>query len=140
MSPGKIARGSSFEAVRRAEVELIRDAVRRAVQRDSLRSVARELEMSPSGLRGFIDGANSYGKTKEKLRVWYALHLGDSGSELSPETAAGLVETLLREIPDSRRAAARDRVLGAFAGAFEAAEVAPPAWTGVPRRKTAPVS
>jgi hypothetical protein len=115
-------------AVRRAEHELIREALERAVGRSSLRQVSREVKMSPSGLQGLIDGAQPYGKTAEKLRAWYASHLDDGEPVLGSDAAFSLVDTLLREIPGRHRADARERVLRAFAEAFETASVPPPAW------------
>jgi hypothetical protein len=133
VNKGAIHGRTSPGTVRRAEHELIREALQRAVERGSLRAVAKEVGMSPTGLQGFLDGAEPYFKTVEKIRIWYALRSADRGSELGSDTAVALVDTLLGEIPASRRAGARERVLRAFADAFEAADVAPPAWTDVAR-------
>lgn len=138
VNDGAIHGRTSTGAVRRAEIELIREALQRAVERGSLRAVAKEVGMSPTGLQGFLDGAEPYYKTLAKTRIWYALRWADRGSELGSDTAVALVDTLLGEIPAGRRAAARERVLRAFAGAFEAADVAPPAWTDVARREADP--
>jgi hypothetical protein len=58
------------------EWERYRRAVRDAVARTTLRGVALQVGMSPTGLQKFLDGTNPYGKTKERLRFWYFREAG----------------------------------------------------------------
>ena len=106
------------------ELSSIRDAVRIAVRQRSLRAVARQIGMSPTGLQGVLDGAIPYGKTRDKLATWFAIEQGLEG--LSVETAANIILMLVRRVP-SRRAGAR-RVLDAVEEAHAAGDVAVPTW------------
>jgi hypothetical protein len=54
-----------------APVEMLREAARTFVDATSLRQAARDIGMSPTGLRGFLDGGVPYAKTERKLRAWY---------------------------------------------------------------------
>src|SRR5829696_4863004 len=54
-----------------ASVETLREAARTFMDATSLRQAARDIGMSPTGLRGFLDGAAPYVKTERKLRAWY---------------------------------------------------------------------
>src|SRR5215212_7633430 len=51
-------------------VEKCRNAVRSYLGRVSLREAAREIGMSPTGLRKFADGGEPYAPTVHKLREW----------------------------------------------------------------------
>ena len=55
-------------------VDLLRGAVRRAVEASSQRKVARQIGMSAPGLRAFLDGARPLRPTWRKLHAWYFRH------------------------------------------------------------------
>jgi len=55
---------------RPGEVARLRAALRDAVGSRTLRGVAEELGMSPTGLSNFIAGTQPYGKTLHRLRAW----------------------------------------------------------------------
>ena len=98
-------------------VELLRDAVARAVVQTSLRKAAREISISPNGLRNSINGAVARPATCLKLKRWIAR--GNLKSRMPTE---GRFIKLLNEVAvdlTPRNAAALDRGYGA-AGGFEA--------------------
>ena len=53
-------------------VPLLRDGIAREAARYSLRRVAREVGMSPNGLRDFLRGALPRSATRAKLEQWLA--------------------------------------------------------------------
>ena len=55
-------------------VETYRSALRQYIGENSLRTAAREVGMSPTGLSKFMDGTEPYVPTVSKLRAWYASH------------------------------------------------------------------
>ena len=71
-----------------ASVETLREAARLYVDATSLRHAARDIGMSPTGLRGFIDGADPYVKTTRKLTEWYVREIQNRNAELSTESAS----------------------------------------------------
>jgi hypothetical protein len=63
--------GDPDEPVSLEMLHLIRNSVQQAVQEGSLRSVARQIAMSPMGLQHFLNGVTPYRATARKLRRWY---------------------------------------------------------------------
>ena len=106
------------------ELAVVVEAVRAAVRQRSLRAVARQIGMSPTGLRGVLDGAEPYGRTRDKLRAWYAL---EQGLERLPVAAAAdIIVMLVRDVP-SRKAGVR-HVLDAIETVHVAGRVPVPTW------------
>lgn len=75
--------------------ELIRRALRDAVQATSLRAVARAVDMSPTGLQKFLDGSTPIGRTLRSTGAWYAHNVEPL---LDEETEDAAVHVLLREL------------------------------------------
>ena len=90
-----------------ASIETLREAARLYVDATSLRHAARDIGMSPTGLRGFIDGADPYVKTTRKLTEWYVRELQNRSGELTLESARAALSLLLKHYSP----AMRDRVL-----------------------------
>ncbi|HEX6369794.1 MAG TPA: hypothetical protein VF006_12820 [Longimicrobium sp.] len=86
-------------------IPLMREAVTERVERTSLRTAAREIGMSPSGLKKFLDGNMPYTKTIHRLRRWYLQHAGDAREELSEEEAYAALSVLVHDLPPGTRAA-----------------------------------
>jgi hypothetical protein len=83
--------------IEHAACERFRSALRQAIARSTLRAVARDVGMSPSGLQKFLDGTNPYGKTRERLRMWYFREAGFSGYAV--EDAAYILRRLVGTLP-----------------------------------------
>ena len=86
-----------------ASLDTLREAARLFVDATSLRQAARDIGMSPTGLRGFLDGADPYVKTARKLAEWYVREARNQHSELTRETAAAALDLLTKHLPLSRR-------------------------------------
>lgn len=102
-------------------VPVLRDAVALEVARRSLRGAAREIGISPNGLRNFLNGAEPRAGTRAKLERWLAARggrahrpnlgqlvrlLGEIGADLPPGQLARLardITALLQEAYESRR-------------------------------------
>lgn len=106
----------------------VRDALVRRVEEASLRQAAREVGMSPTGLRKFLDGAYPFPATRLKLERWYVREAGRD--EASPDTAAALsaLDVLVRTLPPRERASGAHEVISAIAESFDAAREKRPAW------------
>lgn len=109
------------------------ELARLRVDETSLRHVAREIGMSPTGLRGLLDGADPYGKTKEKMRAWYVRMRGLSG--VSPEVAENTILALLRSIPDPHRVASE--LLDFVEGLHRKRDLRVPTWIPEARARVA---
>jgi hypothetical protein len=105
------------QPVQPEEFASIRAALRESVEVHSLRGTARELSMSPTGLRGVIDGNMPYVKTLRRARAWYATWLFRHGatdkadelaisvlvSTMEEEDREGAAEQLRQKVAQLRR-------------------------------------
>ena len=85
---------------RDAEIEFLREALRRRVEQTSVRHVAAEVQMSHGGVYNLVTGrAAPYGKTLAKLRSWYLREWARGGGALTLAAARYLMEEMLGTIP-----------------------------------------
>ena len=117
---------------RRSLVEAIRAAVRLAVEATSLRSVARDVGMSPMGLKHFAAGTQPYSATFRKLTAWYAVHRAEAGG-FSVDAVRSALVLLTDGIPESGRGRANAVILGAVAKLHAELGTRPPAWLAMLR-------
>lgn len=87
----------------------ILDALKRRRAETSLRGVAREVDLSPTGLSQLLDGATPYGKTVRKLLTWYASYQKSLGN--LDAAADGAIAVLLSRVPQERHEEARAALL-----------------------------
>lgn len=87
------------------EFDHIRNALRLAIERTSLRGVAAQVGMSPTGLQEFVDGSSPYGKTRAKVRTWFYRETGLNN--LTADDAAGVLRRLVCTLPEPDRGVRR---------------------------------
>jgi hypothetical protein len=114
-----------------AACERFRAAVRDAIARSTLRTVAKDVGMSPSGLQNFLNGTNPYGKTRERLRVWYFREAGFSS--FGVEDAAYILRRLVGTLPAPDHGVAG--VLDAVESAYRRAGMYAPEWVRLVRHE-----
>lgn len=100
-----VAAGGSDQHNGSSEFEHIRNALRFAIERKSLRAVAAQVGMSPTGLQEFVDGANPYGKTRAKVRTWFYRETGLNN--LAPDDAEAILRRLVCTLPEPDRGVRR---------------------------------
>lgn len=89
------------------EIRTLRTTLGERVQRSSLRRIARQVGMSPSGLSKFLQGAAPYEKTRLKMVAWSArLQAGD---ERSAEDV--LIDELVSSLPESGQEETREALV-----------------------------
>jgi hypothetical protein len=111
-----------------ASVETLREAARLYVDATSLRHAARDIGMSPTGLRGFIDGADPYVKTTRKLTEWYVREIQNRNAELSTESASAALSLLVKHHPPSQREATVNDILAVIDRRCRETSTARPVW------------
>ena len=121
----------SGEEAESPEYDRYRQAVHDAIARSTLRAVARSVGMSPSGLQKFLDGANPYGKTRERLRFWYFREAGFSSYAV--EDAAFILRRLLGTLPVPDQGIGS--LLDAVEGAYHRAGMHAPEWVRLVRHE-----
>ncbi|HEX6911358.1 MAG TPA: hypothetical protein VF142_13220 [Longimicrobium sp.] len=118
-------------------IDRLREAVTIRVQATSLRSVARQVGMSPSGLDKFLTGGMPYQKSRRKLFDWLHRERNNLGADLTADGIAAALGSLVRDLPPERRERALEALLETLRGLYEAnLEHAPP-WLGEITRKAA---
>lgn len=96
----------------RVLVSTLRAAAVKRVEQTSLRQVARDVGLSPSGLDKFLNGAEPYRKTRRKLEAWYVRGAAtDLGQDVSPETVAAAVRILAVFAAPATRGGFVDRLM-----------------------------
>jgi hypothetical protein len=108
-------------------VALLRDSIAREVARQSLRHAARQIAISPNGLRNFLNGAAPRSATRVKLERWLAVQ-----HRVSRPPNVGQFVRLVSELagdltPQQTLALGREvaRILGE---AYEERRLSPPRW------------
>jgi hypothetical protein len=108
-------------------VTLLRDSIAREVARQSLRHAARQVAISPNGLRNFLNGAAPRSSTRVKLERWLAAQ-----HRVSRPPNVGQFVRLVSELagdltPQQTLALGREvaQILGA---AYEERRLSPPRW------------
>jgi hypothetical protein len=108
-------------------VEVLRDAVTREVLRTSLRRAAREITLSPNGLRNFINGAAARPATCLKLERWIA---GRDTRQRAPSLGqfVKLVNGLSGDLTPRQAKALGYEVAALLVAGYEARQLTPPRW------------
>ncbi|HEX6747582.1 MAG TPA: hypothetical protein VF092_09865 [Longimicrobium sp.] len=120
---------------RNAEIELLREALRRRVETTSVRQVAAEVKMSHGAIFNLVSGqAVPRGKTLVKLRAWYVEQSASGGMGLTMEAARFLVDQMLGAVPAYMRRAAGVELLVKLEGVYQLFGVPIPSWL-TPLRK-----
>ena len=106
------------------DLERLRVAVRSRVGRSTLRAVAREVRMSPTGLRNFIDaGTAPYAPTIERLRIWY--HQRTTPKEFG---STSLLQPFFASMPEGEHPSAVRELAHALVEIYERRNTSVPAW------------
>lgn len=117
----------------------VREILAGRVEAGSLRSVAAEIGVTPSGLRYFLDGGKVYLPTLRKLEDWYLKYLAEQalGDEGLSESASGedpldaedlALWILLRNLPKDLREEGLLRSLGFYSDLYDRFDVPLPDW------------
>ena len=113
----------------------LRAAVAERVERTSLRSAAREIGMSPTGLKKFLDGNMPYTKTIHRLRAWYVHHAADRQEETSDDAAFAAFGVLVHDLPPGTQAQTVEAMLHCIEQGYARSRRPVPAWLAQLRRQ-----
>ena len=123
---------ASSEAV---PLDRLREAVEGGVASRSLRSVAREVGMSPSGLQKFRDGATPYSATRLKLERWYVREAAQYDRGPGTGSALAALHILTHDLPANERRQVTGAILDTIDTAYHERRRRTPAWIGEIRRQ-----
>jgi multidrug efflux pump subunit AcrA (membrane-fusion protein) len=108
-------------------VQRLREAVAVRVRYRSLRQVAREVGMSPTGLGKFMAGGQPYSATRVKLERWYVRERLPEET-LSADAAALALRSLTDALPLDASGAVERRLLEVLTDAYAATPAGVPSW------------
>lgn len=108
-------------------VTLLRDSIAREVARQSLRHAAGQVDISPNGLRNFLNGAAPRSATRVKMERWLAAQ-----HRVSRPPNVGQFVRLLREVsgdlsPQQTLVLGRE-IAQLVSAAYEQSRLSPPGW------------
>jgi hypothetical protein len=118
-----------------ATVHYMRALAAARVEHTSLRGVAREIGMSPTGLKKFLLGTAPYSPTLRRLRKWYVHHAELPSGELEHQDAEAAIALLTHDLPGESRREAVNGVLDCLARGYDAAGRPRPRWVAELRRE-----
>jgi hypothetical protein len=111
-------------------IDRLRENVAIRVHATSLRAVARQVGMSPSGLEKFIAGGTPYSNTRRKLVEWWYREGTQSHLDLSADGVAVALGTLVRDLPPDRRERTLRELMGTLRELYAAQGTECPPWLG----------
>ena len=111
-----------------ANISHIREAAAARVLATSLRRVAREIGMSPTGLRKFLDGTEPYSPTVHRLRVWYVRFAALSDAAIAREDAEAALAVLTHDLAETPGRMAAGGMLESLGRGYEASGKSRPEW------------
>lgn len=120
-----------------ASLELLRTAVRARIESMSLRHVAGEVGMSPTGLSGFLHGRPPRRQTHHRLTAWYVRTQAAEAEPFAVDaiTARSALALLVHHLPAPERERALVAMLGVLQDASRRIGVRPPGWTRMTHRE-----
>jgi hypothetical protein len=106
----------------------LRYTIAARVENTSLRSVAREIGMSPTGLKKFLSGTAPYSPTLRRLRYWYLHYAADRAEETREEDISAALRVLLHDMTPERRGQIAYRILECVGQGYETSGKSRPSW------------
>ena len=109
-------------------IERLRENVAVRVQATSLREVARQVGMSPSGLEKFLSGGVPYACSRQKLQEWWVREGHKPRSDISTEGVEVALGALVRDLPPELRGPTMKKLVRALRGMYETQQAVCPPW------------
>lgn len=109
-------------------VPLLREAVEKEIAELSLRGAAKQIDISPNGLRNFINGSAPRSATRAKLERWLA---SLDHRTVRPPTVGHLVRLLSElsgDLSPQQTALLGRNISALLSDAYEARRLTPPPW------------
>lgn len=117
-----------------APLERMREALAARVEATSLRQVAREVGMSPTGLQKVLGGADSYSRTRRKLERWYVRESLQYGGGLDAAAVTAALRVAVQDLAPAPRRETLERLVSDLEKGYTSGAAAPPPWLAEVRR------
>jgi hypothetical protein len=113
---------------RSATVRHLRETAAARVENTSLRNVAREIGMSPTGLKKFLLGTAPYSPTVRRLRSWYVQYAAVQGEGVEMEDAVAALSVLVHDLAPAPRRTTAGCLLDCMERGYEQSGRSQPGW------------
>lgn len=111
-------------------LERLRETVALRVQATSLRTVARQVGMSPGTLEKFLAGETPYPRSRQRLQEWWARQSAKPRPDVTAQGVEVAIGALVRDLPPEHRVEAIRRVVAALRRVYREQETEEPEWLG----------
>lgn len=115
-------------------LDRMREALAARVEATSLRHVAREVGMSPTGLQKVLGGADSYSRTRRKLERWYVREAARYGGGLDAAAVSAALRVAVQDLTPARRRETLDRLMAELEAGYTGDGRPAPPWLAEVRR------
>ena len=123
---------------RSATIKHLRETAAGRVENTSLRSVAREIGMSPTGLKKFLQGTAPYSPTVRRLRNWYVQYAAKLDHVVERHVASAALSVLVHDLPQASRGQTAACVLDCVGRGFVDRGLSQPGWVAELRQEYGP--
>jgi hypothetical protein len=113
---------------RSATIKHLRETAAERVENTSLRRVAREIGMSPTGLKKFLGGTAPYSPTLRRLRNWYVQYAARLDHVVDREVASAALTVLVHDLPQDSRGHTATCLLDCVGQSFTQSGRSQPGW------------
>ncbi len=113
---------------RDATIQHLRDAAASRVESTSLRGVAREIGMSPTGLKKFLLGTAPYSPTLRRLRKWYLQYGASQRPLVALQDARVALAVLTNDLTPATRRVITDCLLDCLGRGYDMSGRLRPGW------------
>jgi hypothetical protein len=120
---------------RSATIKHLRETAASRVENTSLRNVAREIGMSPTGLKKFLLGTAPYSPTLRRLRQWYLRYAAVPGEGVALQDAMAALDVLVHDLPPEPRRETAGCLLDCMGRGYDRSGRARPGWVAELRER-----
>jgi hypothetical protein len=92
-------------------LDALREAARAYAEATSQRQAAREIGLSGTGFRAFLNGSEPHPGTLRKLNEWYVQRQASDNAEVSSEAAEAALSLIVAHLPPAERNGAAQHLL-----------------------------
>ena len=109
-------------------IQRLRDLADAQVRLTSLRQVATQVGLSPTGLRKFLNGADPHSRTRGKLLSWFVRLTAAEADGLDADSAIAALTILTAGLTPENRKQVVENVVRSLESAYDAQSRPHPSW------------
>jgi hypothetical protein len=113
---------------RGVSIDVIRAAAARAAAANGFRATARDVGMSVTGFRAFLDGGSPFASTRKKLTAWYVRRVALGEEEPTISVADAALAILVQHLPLDKREQVAEEIRSVVKRGTKAAKARLPDW------------